>query len=72
MSTATLKLQFCPNCGTKIGMQLEWFPEVQMIFVGTLDDPHWLKMERHIFTRSAVKWMSYPRDAEVHEKHYLY
>jgi hypothetical protein len=53
-------------------MDLEWFPEVQMIFVGTLDDPHWLHMERHIFARSAVRWMHYPDGVDVHEKHYLY
>jgi hypothetical protein len=67
-----LTLQFCPKCGTKIGMELEWFPEIQMIFVGTLDDPHWLKMERQIFARSAVRWMQYPPDAEVFQIHHAY
>jgi hypothetical protein len=67
-----LTLQFCPTCGTKIGMLMEWFPEVQMIFTGTLDNPNWLDMQRHIFTQSAVKWLTFPDDALKHEKHYLY
>jgi hypothetical protein len=36
---------------------------------GTFDDPHWFKPDRHIFTRSAVGWMSYPHDASCFEWH---
>ena len=53
-------------------MTLEWFPEVQAIFGGTFDDPCWLKIAKHIFARSAVPWMPFAPDAEVHQKNFLY
>ena len=53
-------------------MTLEWFPEVQTILGGTFDDPHWFEIDKHIFARSAVRWMTFPSGAEVHHKHFLY
>ncbi len=67
-----LRPRFCARCGTTFGMTLEWFPEVQAIFGGTFDDPRWLKVDKHIFARSAVPWMAFPPDAEVHQRHFLY
>ena len=64
--------QFCTRCATKIGMTVELVPGVQVIFGGTFDDPNWFDIDRHIFARSAVKWMTYPPDATVHQKHWLY
>ncbi len=67
-----LRPQFCARCGTTFGLALEWFPEVQTILSGTFDQPHWFKIDKHIFARSAVRWMTFPPGAEVHEKHFLY
>ncbi len=67
-----LRPQFCARCGTTFGLALEWFPEVQTILSGTFDQPHWFKIDKHIFARSAVRWMTFPPGAEVHHKHFLY
>jgi hypothetical protein len=36
--------------------------------VGTLDDPNWVKLDRHIWTRSAQHWMVYPENMNRFEK----
>jgi hypothetical protein len=61
--------QFCPTCGVTFGMTFERFPDVQAIMFGTLDDPNWPKVQKHIFTRSALRWMQYPPGVETFEAH---
>ena len=41
------------------------------MFGGTFDDPDWFEVDRHIFTRSALKWMTCPPGVTLHEKHWL-
>jgi hypothetical protein len=38
------------------------------VSAGTLDDPNWVKIERVIWTRSALPWMTYPPGIEQFEK----
>ena len=35
---------------------------------GTFDDTGWLKIDRHVWTRSAHHWMAYPPGVERFEK----
>jgi len=37
-------------------LTLEKFPELRIITGGTFDDPNWLKIDRHVWTRSAQDW----------------
>ncbi len=53
-------------------MAFEWVPSLFVVFGGTFDDPNWFRIDRHIFTRSAVKWMAYPPGVCLHERHWLY
>lgn len=64
-----LQVNFCPKCGTHLSLLFERFPTMQGMCGGTFDDPHWFKPDRHIFTRSAVDWMSYPHDVSCFERH---
>jgi hypothetical protein len=55
-----LRLAFCPTCGTTVTITAEFLPGRRGIMGGTLDDPNWLTLKRHYWTRSAQRWMVYP------------
>jgi hypothetical protein len=55
-----LRIEFCPTCGTTVTLRIERRPSARGIAGGTLDDPHWLTIPRHYWTRSAQQWMVYP------------
>ena len=63
-----LKMQFCPNCGTTVTWTVELLPGARAIGVGTLDDPKWLKVERHTWMRSAHPWMVPPANVELFQQ----
>lgn len=67
-SNFRLRLEFCNRCGTTVAVRLERFPGTRGIFVGTFDDPNCVKIERHIWTRSAQHWMVFPPDVGQFEK----
>jgi hypothetical protein len=61
-----LHYTFCPTCGTRLGVTLERFPNLQIIYAGTYDDPSWVKPDLHIFTRSATAWARIPDDVDCY------
>ncbi len=63
-----IRLEFCPRCATTVALRLERFPGARGIAAGTLDDPSWVKIERVVWTRSALPWMSYPSDIPHFER----
>jgi hypothetical protein len=66
-----LWFQFCPRCGTTVGFRIERAPTAYAISVGTFDDPEWLDINRHIWTRSAQDWVTIPEGTERFEKHFV-
>src|SRR5436190_14082493 len=38
-----MDFSFCSACGTRIGLTLERFPKVQILYAGTFDEPAWVK-----------------------------
>src|SRR5262245_60309923 len=63
-SNRWLRTEFCTNCGTTVSWTLELLPGARGIAGGTFDDPAWLKIERHSWTRSAHPWVIVPPDVE--------
>jgi hypothetical protein len=63
-----LKMQFCPNCGNTVTWTFEAFPGVRGLAGGSFDDPNWLRIERHGWTRSKQKWFVCPPGVEIFEK----
>ncbi len=59
-----LRMEFCPECGTTVTWTLELLPGGRGIAGGTFDDPGWLKIERHSWTRSAHPWVKIPAGVE--------
>jgi hypothetical protein len=63
-----LRMELCPHCGTTVAWRAERRPGTIAIAGGTFDDPDWVKIQRHIWTRSAQRWMPIPADLECFEK----
>jgi hypothetical protein len=66
-----LHYEFCSVCGTRLGVSLERFPGVQIIYAGTYDDASWVKPDSHIFTRSATAWSRIPDDVDCFSAHMM-
>jgi len=67
-SSRWLKMEFCPKCGTTVTWMLELFPDGRGVAGGSFDDPGWLRIERHTWTRSKQPWVPIPPGVERHEK----
>lgn len=56
-SGKTVHVHFCGNCGTKLWLSFERFPDAVGIYAGTFDDPCWFDIEpdtsKHIFLEAA-------------------
>ena len=61
-----IRMEFCPKCGTTIGWAAEARPGFRGIAAGTLDDPDWFKIERHIWTRSSRPWVAIPSNVTTY------
>ncbi len=59
-----IKTEFCPTCGTTVTWTAEAFHGARGIAGGTFDDPNWLKLKSHVWTRSAQRWVVFPADVE--------
>lgn len=55
-----LRMQFCPQCGTTVTHSVQIRPGLRAIAVGTLDDPEWPRIQRHIWVQSKRSWVSIP------------
>ena len=53
---------FCHRCGTTVMWTNDHRPGVRILMVGTLDDPNWVKIGMHTWTRSAQHWVAFPQD----------
>lgn len=55
-----LRMQFCPHCGTTVSHTVQIRPGLRAIAVGTLDDPEWPQIQRHIWVQSKRSWVAVP------------
>ena len=64
---------FCENCGTKLYLDLERFPEIVGVYGGTFDDTNWFgrppAKSRHIFLESAQKGTVVPAGYDTFREH---
>lgn len=63
-----LRTAFCPRCGTTVTWTAEALPGLRALAGGTFDDPNWLEIDRHGWTRSRHKWFVFPAGVQVFEK----
>ena len=54
--------EFCPDCGSPIGMRSEETPIARGLRASSFDDPSWLKPDADIFVRNAYPWEVFDPD----------
>jgi hypothetical protein len=57
-----VKMEFCGRCGSTVTHTAEVRPGMRALAIGTFDDPSWVRLERHIWTRSKRPWIALPPD----------
>ena len=66
-------VHFCGNCGTKLFLTFERFPDVIGAYGGTFDDPNWFARSaenaKHIFVGVAQHGAVIPAGISWFEKH---
>ena len=63
-----IRLNFCPRCGTTVSSTFEIEQGEVSILGGTFDDTGWIKVDRHVWTRSKQHWFSLPGGVPAFEK----
>jgi hypothetical protein len=66
-SGRTLRMGFCPRCGTTVTTELEFRPRLLGIALGTLDDPDRVPIRMHIWLRSKRPWADAPPGVDEHD-----
>jgi hypothetical protein len=62
-------LHSCPRCSTTFSLTFERSPTFRAISRGTFDDPNWVDVQAHIFTRSAQAGTVLPAGVACHAGH---
>jgi hypothetical protein len=63
-----LRMNFCAACGSTVSHRTELRPGLHTIAAGTFDDPTWFRIDRHIWTRSKLPWVTIPEGVTVFEQ----
>jgi hypothetical protein len=68
-----VEVHFCDNCGTKLFLTFERFPDVVGCYGGTFDDPNWFdrpaENSKHIFLNVAQHGTVIPAAINCFEEH---
>ncbi len=72
-SGKTVHIHFCADCGTKLWLTFERFPDAVGIYAGTFDDPCWFDIDpatsKHIFLGVARSDTVIPAGLPAFEEH---
>ncbi len=60
-------VEFCPNCGTTVGLTFERWPELRAISRGCYDNPNSVDITANIWTRSAQSGVALPSETDCFE-----
>ena len=60
----------CPTCQVAVWSDYGRRPKLRFVRVATLDEPHAIKPDAHIYVRSKVPWVQLPPDARVFQVFY--
>ncbi|WP_343081319.1 GFA family protein [Ostreiculturibacter nitratireducens] len=73
-SGKVIHVHFCPDCGTKLFLTFERFPEIVGVFSGTFDDTNWFERTAetrlHFFLECAQDGTVLPAGEPVYPAHY--
>ena len=63
-----LRMRFCPKCGTTVSHTSQIRRGYRVVAVPTLDEQDWFDIDRHIWTRSKMPWITIPEGVEVYSE----
>ncbi len=63
-----LRMNFCRKCGTTVYHTAEVRPGVRTVAGGTFDDQTWFTINRHIWIKSKLPWVTIPPDVQGFER----
>ena len=63
-----LRMRFCPKCGTTVSHTSQIRRGYRVVAVPTLDEQDWFEIDRHIWTRSKMPWITIPEGVEVYSE----
>lgn len=66
-----LKMSFCPACGTTVSHTAEVRPGARTVAAGTFDEPGWFEIQRHIWVRSKLPWVTIPAGVAAYDRGYV-
>lgn len=69
-SGKTHRILRCESCGTAVASEYGGVEKLRFVRVGTLDAPHALQPDVHIYTRSKVPWIVLPEGVPRFEAYY--
>ena len=64
-----LTFYFCPICATTVTTTLERFSDIQIILLGTLDNPSEIEIKTHMFVEEGMHWVGFNNDDTTYSKH---
>jgi hypothetical protein len=68
VSGGKVYVEFCPTCGTTIGLSFERWPNLRAISRGCYDNPNAVEVAAHIWTRSAQTGVALPAEIDCFAK----
>lgn len=72
-SGKSVYVHFCDNCGTKLALTFERFPDIAGVYGGTFDDPNWFDLtpenSKHIFLGVAQRGTVIPPHVKTFTEH---
>ena len=72
-SGKAINVHFCPQCGTKLALTFERWPDKIGLYIGTFDDPSAIKIQpdncKHIFVSEAPPGTILPSGIKVFDRH---
>lgn len=67
-SGKTVFVEFCPTCGTTIGLTFERLPDLRAVSRGCYDNPNAVDITSNIWTRSAQSGVALPAEIDCFAK----
>lgn len=61
-------IEFCPTCGTTIGLTFERWPDMRAVSRGCYDNPNTVEITSHIWTKSAQSGIALPANTDCFAK----
>lgn len=56
-SGGVLQINFCPNCGSPVLLNIDAMPDIVSVKVGTFDDTDWYIPQLNIWTGAGQNWV---------------